>query len=187
MPIINLDLGRTLVHVYTAISMKNLGISWELTDDVCRGSRRLSSFSVLWQGPPLTSGIKGTQSLFSVPPNHWSHYHCKIEWHEKRGKTRKLMASSLECSYLTSPSPALTFPTNTNPPFFFLLKKRTLPCSQSFLLSVLTECIRWVNEIELGRKGFLGPGYRPISLHTWERRSVKGRCDDESSVWTWLA
>lgn len=38
----------------------------------------LSSLPMLWQGPPLTLAIEGTQSLFSVPPTHWSQYHCKV-------------------------------------------------------------------------------------------------------------
>ena len=151
-PIHNLDSKRTLVHVYTAILKKNLGISWELTDDVCRESRRPSftqptTLPALCQGSPLTPSTEGAHSFFSLPVTH---YKLRVTWRTRPNQEGDGIIFGMLLPHLLLP--LLSQPTQT---LLSLNQKCTLSCSQSFLLSVFIKWIQWVQEIELSRKGSL--------------------------------
>lgn len=81
----------------------------------------------------------------------------KAQWHADLGQTGRRWRHLW--SALTSPSPALTFPTNTNPPFPFSYSKCTLSFSQSSLLSLFMKWIPWIHKSGMAGKGSLTRPY----------------------------
>lgn len=168
-PIQSLDSKRTLVHVYTAIPKKNMGISWHLTDDACRESRRPSftqptTLPTLCQGSPLTLSTEGGHSFSSLP---LIHHKVRVTWRTRPNQEGDGIIFGMLIPHLLLP--LLSQPTQT---FLSFNQKCTLSCSQSFLLSMFIKWIQWVQEIDLIERDPWGLMQTYIILH------VKGKCND---------